>query len=137
MMEIVKQIVTQKGAELAKPLIEKLGFSQDQVNTFLPMAVSALMAKFGADDKDESSSFSLTDLIGGAKGLDLGALASGIDLGDIASKVGIGEDKAKAGLTEIAPNVVEGLKEQGLSSVMGALSGGNLGSALGSLGKLF
>lgn len=137
MMDFVKQMVAQKGAEMAAPLVAKLGFSQDQATTFLPMAISALMSKFGSDDKDESSSFSLSGLLGGGDGPDLGSIASGIDVGDIASKVGIGEDKAKAGIAELAPSVVNGLKEQGLSSVMGALGGGDGGGALGAIGKLF
>ena len=136
MMDLVKQLVEKKGQELAAPLIAKLGFSQEQAGSFLPMAVSALMTKFGEDDKNESSSFSLSGLLGGG-GVDVSSLVSGIDVGGIASKVGIGEDKAKSGLAEIAPGVIDGLKEQGLSSVMGALGGGDAGGALDSLKKLF
>ena len=136
MMDMIKNMIAQKGAEFAAPLVEKLGFSQSQATMFLPMAIEALMAKFGNDDKDESSSFSLAGLLGGG-GDDISSMVDGIDVADIASKVGIGEDKAKSGLAALAPAVVDGLKEQGVSSVLGALGGGDGGGIGGMLGKLF
>lgn len=136
-MDFLKDILEEKGAELAGGLVEKLGFNADQARAFVPEAAQSVfdVAKERAGDLDFS------DLTGSA-----GSLIDGVDTGALATKVGIDSSQAKSGLSAIVPTLLSALKEKagGLSGLTSMLGGKDLGDALGgissasgTIGKLF
>lgn len=135
-MDFIKSIIASKGAEMAAPLVAKLGFSESQANMFLPVAVKAIMGKVMGEDKNEASSFSLGSLLGDG-GPDLSSIMGLINPGEVAKEAGVSESLAKSGLESIGPSLMDGLKEQGAGAIMGALGGGDdAGGLLGAAGKL-
>ena len=136
-MDLVKNLIASKGVEMATPLIAKLGFSESQAALFLPVAVKAIMNKVMGEDKSESSSFSLSGLLGSG-GPDLSSILGGINNDEVAKEAGVTTDQAKSGLEAIGPSLMNGLKEQGAGAIMGALGGGDAaGGLMGAVGGLF
>ena len=134
MNQMVQQLINQHGAEFVRSLVAKAGFSVDEAQSFLPVAVEKLVAALQGGGLD------LGGLLGGGG---VTSLLAQLNAGEIAADSGIDEAKATAGLGELAPNLLSALKEQsggaeGLLSALGSgKSDGLLGTAGGLAGKLF
>jgi hypothetical protein len=134
MNQMVQQLIGEHGSELVQNLVSKLGFSAEEAQGFLPVAVEKLMAALQGGGVD------IGQLVGGG-GVD--AVLSMLNAGEIAASSGIDEAKAAAGLGELVPNFLSVLKAQsgGAEGLLSALGGGKsdelLGAAGGLAGKLF
>lgn len=128
-MDFLKDILAQKGTELAGTLVEKSGFSTEQAQAFVPEAAHSAfdVVKEKAGDLDLANLASNTD-----------AVISGIDVGALASKVGIDSSQARSGLGAILPTLLSAVQERagGLSGLTSMLGGEGLGKALGGVGGI-
>ena len=134
MLEIVQQLLKDRGPELVQLLVSKAGFSSDEAQSFLPSAAAKLV------DAIQGGGLDLGDLLGGGG---VASLIAKVNVGAVATETGIDEAKATAGIGELAPSLLSALKEQsgGAEGLLAALGGGKseglLGAAGGLAGKLF
>lgn len=134
MNEMVQKLIQERGPELVQSLVSKVGFSAEEAQGFLPVAVEKLMAALQGGGLD------FGELLGGGG---VASLLSKLNTREIAADSGLDEAKAEAGLGELVPNVLSALKEQsgGAEGLLSALGGGKsdglLGAAGGLAGKLF
>lgn len=128
-MDFLKDILEEKGAELAGGLVSKLGFQPEQAQAFVPEAAASVfdVVKDKAGDLDFSDLASTT-----------GSLVDGVDVGALAAKVGIDSSQVTSGLGAIVPILLSALQEKagGLSGLTSMLGGGGLGKALGAVGGI-
>ncbi len=130
-MDILKQLLADKGSVLLPLLTSKLGMSGDQAANFLPAAAQKIIGAVSGGGLD------LGALLGGG---DLGALISKIDIPGLARETGVDKETAAKGVQTVAPPLLAGLKEkagsaEGMLSMLGGAGKGDLlgkaGSALG------
>lgn len=122
--DLIKGIVGEKQAGWITMLTDKLGFSGDQAQSFVPAAFSRV-----ADVVKDG-------------GLDLGNLQnivgdtiSKIDLDGLAKEAGVDAAKAEGGLRELLPEVSSSLMEK--AGDLGELLGDGGDDIAGKIGKLF
>lgn len=131
-MDFLKQILSDKGAELAAGIVDKVGLSAEQAEAFVPEAAQSAFDVF----KDKADDLDLSDLGGTAS-----SLIKDIDVGGLANKVGIDAGQAASGLDNLLPGLLSALNDKagalgGLQSVVGMLKGGGVADALGNVGGL-
>lgn len=136
-MDILKDILKEKGSELAGGLVGKLGFSAEQAQAFVPEAAASIFDVV----KEKGAALDLSDPASSAS-----SLVDGVDAGALADKVGIDSSQATSGLGAIVPILLSALQEKagGLSGLTSMLGGEGLDKALGgasaisgAAGKLF
>ncbi len=137
-MDFLKDIIQEKGADLAGGLVDKLGFSAEQAETFVPEAAGSVFDAV----KENAGELDLAELASNP-----GPLVDKIDVGALAEKVGISSSQVTSGLGAIVPTLLSLLQEKagGLSGLTSMLGGQGLGKALGgglgdiggAAGKLF
>jgi hypothetical protein len=131
-MELLENLLKDKGADWIGMLVEKAGMDRSQAEAFVPIAVGAIGKLLQGGQLDVGS------LLGGGGA---GALLGQLDLGALAGGAGVDRSTAEAGVEQLAPEVLGSLKDRagGLEGLMGALGGegssGDLLGAAGSLGK--
>ena len=116
-MDILKNMLGgSQGADLLSTLTGA-GFSAEQAEKFLPAASESVMQAASGMD------------LGGAGDM-VNSLLQNIDIQSLADKVGLDPSMVTNGLTALLPQLIEMLKGDGLSSLLG---GGGLGGLLGGL----
>ena len=133
-MDIVQQLLRERGGELAQNLIGEAGFSSDQAEGFLPLALQKVIAVLQGGDLD------LGALLGGSGA---SSILSRLNVGELATEAGLDEAKAGAGISALIPALLSAI-QQGAGGTEGLLAslGGEgasdlLGAAGGLAGKLF
>lgn len=128
-MDFLKDILQEQGAELAGGLVDKLGFSNEQAQAFVPEAASSVFDVL----KDKADGLDLSNLASNA-----GPLMDGVDVDALAGKVGIDSSQVTSGLQAIIPTLLSALQQKagGLSGLTSMLGGKELGKALGGLGSV-
>ncbi len=128
-MDFLKEILEEKGAELAGGLVEKLGFSPDQAQAFVPEAAGSLLDVV----KTKAGELDMSDLASNAD-----TLVDGVDADALAGKFGIEASQARGALGALVPSLLSALQEKagGLSGLTSLLQGEGLGKALSGVGAL-
>ncbi len=128
-MDFLKDILEEKGAELAGGLVDKLGFNAEQAQAFVPEAARSVFDVV----KEKAGELDLSDLASNA-----GKLADSVDAGALAQKVGIDASQVTSGLGAIVPTLLSTLQEKagGLTGLTAMLGGEGLGKALGGVGDV-
>ena len=128
-MDFLKDILKEKGTELAGGLVDKLGFSTEQAEAFVPEAAASVFDVV----KEKSGELDLSNLASSA-----GSLVDGVDAGALAEKVGIDSSQVTSGLGAIVPILLSALqaKAGGLSGLTSMLGGEGLGKAVGGVGGI-
>ena len=124
MNELIEKLVADKGTDMAKDLVAKVGLSEEQASKFVGPAVTFLVGWVGKK------------------------LASGEDVDDVtvpeeevqavAAEAGIPSGLASSALTRMLPAVLGAAKEEsgGLGAIASLLGGGSDDSSDGSSGGL-
>jgi hypothetical protein len=132
-MDLVDQLLGDRAGDAIQGLVGQAGFSPEQAEGFLPVAVQKVVEALQGGDLD------LGSLLGGGAS----SLLSRLNAGEIAAAAGVDEARASAGLESLLPLLLSALGEQsgGLEGVLASLggdkAGGLLGAAKGLAGKLF
>jgi len=129
-MGFVDQFLEENGGELVGGLVQQLGFSKEQAQTFVPIAVSKVLELLQGGGLD------LGSLLGGASAK---GVSDRIDVGQLASQAGVSEPLAQQGVESLVPTLLSKLGEQGggAEGVGALLGGGDASKLLGGVGKLF
>ena len=134
-MDLISEILEQKGGSLISALVSGAGMGTDQAETFLPEAGTSVMEAMTsrADDLD------LSDL---ASKANLDSLMGGIDIAGLASRSGVTAEQGTKGLSTILPMLLGFLGDKGdVGGLLGLLGkADDLGGAVDKLkgfGKLF
>jgi ribose 5-phosphate isomerase RpiB len=132
-MDLLKELLSEKGANWIHLLVEKADMQQGQAESFLPAAAQAVAAVLQGGKLD------LGALLGGGG---MGALLAQLDLGALAAAAGVDASTASAGVEQVGPELLSAMRDRagGLDSLLGALGDGEGGAAdllgtAGSLGK--
>ena len=147
-MDLLQNLLKEKGGDLVGALTGSAGFGKPEAERFVPAAGSSMLDAF----KSQAGSLDLDDIqnaakIGAVRGAEtVDKIMQGIDIGGLAKQVGITPEQSAKGLAAIMPMVLGFMKEHGdsLSGLLGMLGGGadgpDVGDALGKLkglGKMF
>ena len=131
-MDMLKELLADKGPEWIRLLVDKAGMQEGQAASFLPAAAQAVAAALQGGKLDLSS------LLGGGG---LSSLLGQLDLGALAGSSGVDESTARIGLEQLGPELLGAMRDRagGLDGLLGALGGGEAGAGglLGAAKKLF
>ena len=132
-MDLVQQLLGDRAGDAIQGLVGQAGFSQEQAQGFLPVALQKVVETLQGGGLD----------LGGLLGEGGSSLLSRLNPGEIAAETGVDEARASAGLETLVPMLLSALSGQsgGLEGVLSGLggqkAGGLLGAAKGLAGKLF
>ena len=124
-MNFLKDMLAEHSGDLVAKLTDKVGFSSEIAEKFIPAAGSATVEAV----KSESASLDLGNL---ASAGNVSSVMSGIDVGALASQIGISTEQTTGGLSAILPTVLSLISSKAGSSggVLALLGlGGGLGGA--------
>lgn len=127
-MELVQQLLSEKGGEIIQNLTGRLGFSAEQAERFVPAALKSVLGLLQGGKLDAGA------LLGGSGEADV--LAK-IDTEGLAREAGVAAAQVPGGLQSLLPTLVSALQDKGgAAAVLSLLGGEGSGGILGAAGKI-